>query len=124
MNTYKVLIDGKEEVVQAQKIKGEIWFHYQGQTFQYAPSSRARSGGQGSQNTDPTKILAPMPGKIIKVFKAVGDSVSEGDTVVAMEAMKMEYNLKAGQDMTIAKILVQEGQTVALGDLLVDMEEN
>ena len=65
-----------------------------------------------------------MPGKIIKVFVKEGQAVSEGETIVAMEAMKMEYNLKSVQDMVVKSINCQEGQQVSLGDVLVDLEES
>ena len=117
-------INGKEETVWAQKISGELWFHYQGDTYQYVPESKLRNQSSGAGASDPLKIVAPMPGKILKVFKASGDDVSEGETIIAMEAMKMEYNLKAQGDLSVNKINCKEGDQVAVGDLLVDLKEN
>ncbi|MEM7647470.1 MAG: acetyl-CoA carboxylase biotin carboxyl carrier protein subunit, partial [Pseudomonadota bacterium] len=79
-------------------------------------------GGSGGES-DPSVIVAPMPGKIIKVLKTMGDIVEEGETVVVMEAMKMEYNLKASQKRRVREIHCVPGQAVALGLTLVDMEE-
>ena len=123
MKKFQVLIDGAETEVLAEKIAGRLWIHMNGRTFDYLPASE--DGGLAGQETDldPTKIVAPMPGKIMKIRHSVGDTVEVGDTVVAMEAMKMEYNLKAIQKMKISKILVREGQTVGLGDQLVELEE-
>ncbi len=115
-------IDGKDIEVLAQKISGEVWFHLGGTTYQYTPKiNQNRSSGNAAQ--DPTQILAPMPGKVIKIFVKEDQVVEEGDTVVAMEAMKMEYNLKATKTMKVKSIHCQTGAQVGLGDLLVALEE-
>ena len=62
-----------------------------------------------------------MPGRILGVRTAVGATVSKGDTLVLVEAMKMEHAVRAPKDGTVARILVTEGQMVGLGDLLVEM---
>lgn len=69
-------------------------------------------------------MVSPMPGKVLKVFKQVGDSVKAGETVLVMEAMKMEHAIKASEDGKIAKISHAEGEQVAGGVLLVEMEAN
>lgn len=66
-------------------------------------------------------IIAPMPGKVVKIPVAVGDSVTAGDTVVVLEAMKMQSNYKVNADCTIQEILVQEGDSVAGGQLLIKL---
>ncbi len=116
-------IDGRDVEVLAQKAKGKVWFHWQGDTYEYTPRAAQKASGSGQAALDPTQIVAPMPGKIIKLQKQEGDSVKEGETVVVMEAMKMEYNLKASKEMSIKKILVSENQTVSLAERLVELEE-
>jgi len=68
-------------------------------------------------------ITAPMPGKIIALNCAVGDSVSEGDALVVMEAMKMEQTLTAPRDGIVAEIGADVGELVTDGALLVRLEE-
>jgi acetyl/propionyl-CoA carboxylase alpha subunit len=123
MRRLNIKIDGKDIEVVAQKIAGQVWFHYQGETYQYKPSADGDATGAGTAAQDPTRIVAPMPGKIIKVFSSEGQKVKEGETVVAMEAMKMEYNLKAQQDMVVKKVRCQAGDQVTLGGVLVELEE-
>lgn len=124
MKKFTVEIDGEPVAVIGQKINGKLWLHYNGRTVDYAASSKVQSSsGAQAGVQDPSQLLAPMPGKIVKLNKKVGDSVVAGETIVAMEAMKMEYNLKATQDMKIKSILCRENQIVALGDKLVIMEE-
>ncbi len=65
------------------------------------------------------KILAPLPGTIIDVKVNVGDSVKTGDTVVVLEAMKMQNNIEADCDGKITSVLVTRGDTVMEGAALV-----
>jgi acetyl/propionyl-CoA carboxylase alpha subunit len=67
----------------------------------------------------PLKLTAPMPGKIVKVLVAEGDSVEAGRGVLVMEAMKMENELKAARAGTVQEIRVREGQAVEMGALLL-----
>ena len=67
-------------------------------------------------------IVAPMPGKIVKILVNLGDQVKEGDTLVVFEAMKMQSNLNVVGDCTIGTILVSEGDSVASGQPLIRLE--
>ena len=63
-----------------------------------------------------------MPGKVIKVLAAEGDSVSEGDQVVLMEAMKMEHALKAPYDGTVTEVNVSDDSIVDADQVLATIE--
>ncbi len=67
---------------------------------------------------DPTHIPATMPGMVIHVAVKVGDHVTKGQKLVALEAMKMETAINAERDGTIEKLLVQPGAQVDTNDLL------
>ena len=67
-------------------------------------------------------IKTPLPGVIIDVKVNVGDAVKKGDTVVVLEAMKMENNINADRDGKITAIQVAKGDTVADGAVLIVME--
>lgn len=67
-------------------------------------------------------IAAPMPGKVIGVNVKAGDSVTDGQTLVVMEAMKMEISLKAPADGVVASITVSEGDFVEAGASVVELE--
>ena len=71
---------------------------------------------------DLKQIEAPLPGTIWKVEVEVGNHVKEGDTVLILEAMKMENEIMTEIDGTIKKILVQKGDAVQAGDVLVVLE--
>lgn len=69
--------------------------------------------------TGPLKLMAPMPGKIVKVLVNVGDAVEAGSGVLVMEAMKMENELKTSRAGTVQEIRVREGQAVEMGAVLL-----
>ena len=65
------------------------------------------------------KVTAPLPGTITEVKVTVGQAVKEGDTVVVLEAMKMQNNIEAETNGTIIEIHVSNGDTVMEGKPLV-----
>jgi len=80
----------------------------------YAPPAAAAAGSDG-------KLRAPMDGRIVAIKVAAGDSVSRGQTLIVLEAMKIQHQLKAGLDATIESVAVREGQQVANRTVLVTL---
>jgi biotin carboxyl carrier protein len=76
-----------------------------------APRPGAAAGG--------TKVTTPLPGTILDVFVNVGDQVKSGQTVVLLEAMKMENNIEADTEGTVTSINVRKGDSVLEGDTLI-----
>lgn len=68
------------------------------------------------------KIEAPLPGNIFKVNVNEGDAVKKGQTMMILEAMKMENNILAEKDGVVKSIKVTEGQAVLQGDILAEIE--
>ncbi len=64
-----------------------------------------------------------MPGKILKILVNPGQSVQKGDSLLVMEAMKMEHAIKASYDGILKKMYFSEGQLVEAGAALVDLEK-
>jgi len=60
-----------------------------------------------------------MPGLVLNITKAAGETVARGETVVVLEAMKMENDLSTPHAGTVKEVLVSKGQTVNQGDVLV-----
>jgi biotin carboxyl carrier protein len=73
---------------------------------------------ESSSSAEGVSLKAPMPGMIIRYEKAAGDTVNKGDTVVILEAMKMENALPATESGTIKSINFSTGDSVAKGDVL------
>ena len=65
------------------------------------------------------KVTTPLPGTILDVFVNVGDTVKAGQTVVLLEAMKMENNIEADTAGTVKEVKVRKGDSVLEGDILV-----
>jgi biotin carboxyl carrier protein len=81
---------------------------------------RSRAGSAAARPAaGPQRVVAPMPGKIVRVPVAAGDTVRAGQPLVVVEAMKMENELRAGRDGTVADVLAREGMSVDAGALLV-----
>lgn len=68
-------------------------------------------------------LITQMPGKVVKLMKKEGEKVSKGETVLILEAMKMENEIKSGADGVIKTIYVKEGQALEAGFLMVEIEE-
>lgn len=69
-------------------------------------------------------LIAKMPGKVVKVLKKEGDKITKGESLIIIEAMKMENEIKANCSGSIEKIHVQAGQSINAGDALVSIEQN
>jgi biotin carboxyl carrier protein len=78
----------------------------------------AGSGGVSG----PARVEAPMPGRIVRVLRLVGDRVRAGEGLVVVEAMKMENELRAPRDGVVKEVLVVEGALVEAGTALVVVE--
>ena len=81
-----------------------------------APKAAAPAGAAGS-----VEVTASVPGKICKIEANVGAAVKAGDTVLVLEAMKMEIPVVAPQDGTVASVNVAVGDAVESGDVLATM---
>jgi biotin carboxyl carrier protein len=79
-------------------------------------------GGDGPKQEGPAIVLAPMPGKVVKLLVGVGDVVEAGQPVVVVEAMKMENELRAPSAGTVASVFVAEGQAVEGRAKLIALE--
>lgn len=74
----------------------------------------------GSVGTE--KIMAPMPGTILKVLVSVGQTIKKNQTLCVLEAMKMENEIVASRDGVIASVNVAKGTSVNAGDMLLSLE--
>jgi len=79
----------------------------------------ARRDDRAASGAGPQRVTAPMPGKVVRVLVGAGDLVAARQPLVVVEAMKMENELRAGRDGTVAEIHAREGVSVDAGALLV-----
>jgi biotin carboxyl carrier protein len=82
----------------------------------------AAAGIRPAGLSGPLKIQAPMPGKIVKVIVQEKVAVKEGDSLLIMEAMKMQNELKAPKSGIVSRIEVREGEPVSMSQVLMIIE--
>jgi biotin carboxyl carrier protein len=121
---YSMLLDGRHYEIDVLEMEEASVVLVNGQPFRVdIRRERERRGrpqrGKGEEQANQQWVIAPMPGKVVKLLVQSGDAVQEGDGVVVVEAMKMENELKAPAAGTIAEIRTQEGKAVNGGDVLV-----
>jgi biotin carboxyl carrier protein len=82
-------------------------------------NGRKRRGAAAQDAGGPSRLVAPMPGKVVRVLVQPGDAVTARQPLIVVEAMKMENELRAGRDGTVAEVHAREGQSIDAGALLV-----
>jgi acetyl-CoA/propionyl-CoA carboxylase biotin carboxyl carrier protein len=89
-------------------------------------AERRRGGGRRGKHSPPAgggdELATPMQGTIVKIIASDGQTVSTGDPVVVLEAMKMEQPLTAHKDGTVTGLTVEVGQTVTSGTVICRIE--
>ena len=96
-----------------------VHLSYAGLTLSYtdttlAPASKDAAGSDG-------RMVAPMDGKILKVLVKPGETISKGQTLAVLEAMKMEFAISSGVDSTVTAVACQVGQQVKSRQLLISL---
>jgi biotin carboxyl carrier protein len=86
------------------------------------PRSLRGRKGAGAEEHGPKKLLAPMPGRVVRVLVEELSQVEVGQGVVVVEAMKMQNEIKSPRKGTVQKILAVPGATVSGGDVLAIVE--
>ena len=120
-NLYSLIIDGLTYTLALSKEGKKIELFFKGDLFVFEiPSQRDKGALENLSGID--KISAPMPGRVVKLLKKIGEDVLDGDGVIVVEAMKMESELKTNIDGKITEINVKEGDTVDLGAPLLTIE--
>jgi biotin carboxyl carrier protein len=114
-------IDGKRVTAYISSENTKRWVSVNGQTFVLTKSSSARSRGHGAQHTK-GELTAPMPGQVRAVNVSEGEAVTKGQTLLVLEAMKMEIRVHAPQDGVVKKLFVKQGETVEREQSLLYVE--
>lgn len=118
MKNYRITVNGKTYDVTVEET---------GASAPAAPVAAATAPAKAAPAAAPAapsgaeKVTSPMPGTVLAVKVAVGQSVKKGETVVLLEAMKMENEIPAPRDGVIASISVNKGSSVQAGDLLLSL---
>jgi biotin carboxyl carrier protein len=121
-----LLVGGVSHVATVVDREGTCVVQVGGETYEVLVEEQTRwiirtHGGAAGPGHGQT-LTAPLPGKITHVAVRPGDAVQAGDTLVVIEAMKMENEFKAAGAGTVAEVRVQRGQAVNPGDVLVVLQ--
>lgn len=119
--TANVTVNGEEYKVEWEKPKEEKPV-VKVQPVATKPAPTPAAAPAAAPAVKGNAIKTPLPGVIIDVKVNVGDTVKKGDTVVILEAMKMENNINADRDGKVVSIEVAKGDTVADGAALIVLE--
>jgi biotin carboxyl carrier protein len=120
---FRVEHDGRSDIVYLAGTKSDRWACWNGAVFRRhvdrpaVASSRARARARAVQS-----LVAPMPATVAKVLVQPGAKVTKGETVLLLEAMKMELPIRAPGDGLVTAVHCQEGGLVAAGAVLVEIE--
>lgn len=117
-----LLIDGERVTAYVSSDNTKRWVTINGQTVVLTKSSGTRRSGHGHHHAA-GELTAPMPGQVRAVNVSEGDTVTKGQTLLLLEAMKMEIRIQASQDGIVKKLFVQQGQTVEREQILVTVED-
>ena len=124
---FRVEVDGTAQtlsVASDDKIGGDggarVWVNNRRGQVAFRIAARFKESGRDALVGGPT---SPMPGTVQSVHVTVGQQVSAGDRLVVVEAMKMEHVIRAAADGVVAKVLVEAGQAVTAGRVLVELED-
>src|SRR5579872_4303286 len=117
---YSVLLDGRSFEAHAESGTDCAWITIRGHRFRVAVNdprrwSSRRAGAHGHEREE---ILAPMPGKVVRLLVEPGQAVERGQGIVVIEAMKMQNEMKSHRAGRVAAIPVRAGETVAAGAIL------
>jgi acetyl/propionyl-CoA carboxylase alpha subunit len=116
-----LLIDGEHITAYVSSDGTKRWVTVNGRTYLLTKQTGSRKSGSGYHHTA-GGLTAPMPGQVRMVNVSEGEVVVKGQTLMVLEAMKMEIRIQASMDGLVKKIFVSQGQTVEREQILIEIE--
>lgn len=130
--------DKSKKEYYVRRLAGKSYISEDNKTWSKLPKLTAKSGlvnvnealnvyrgfkPSGLSQAKAGELVTDMPGKVVKVLTTEGAVVQTGDTLIILEAMKMENEIKAGIDGVIKAVHIDEGQVLEAGHLMIEIEE-
>ena len=116
-----LLVDGRPVSAYVSSDGAKRWVTVNGRTYQFTKQSGRRTAAGGHHHAA-GELTAPMPGQVRAVNVSEGDEVTKGQTLIVLEAMKMEMKIQAPMDGVVSSLSVEAGQTVEREQLLIVVE--
>ncbi len=120
-DTWHLDLEGCSVMATVVRERDEIWVALDGEIYRCTPASEDRNDRGAGPGRSP-RITAPLPGKVLDGAVREGQQVAAGDSLVVLEAMKMETVATTDAAGIVTKIHVTPGTMVDVGQLLVDLE--
>ena len=98
-----------------------VWVTIDGEAFAFTVTEHAVKQRSGSRDQD--AFTPPMSATVVRVNVAPGDTVRDGDALIALEAMKMELPIRAPRDGVVRAVHCRPGELVQPGDVLIELED-
>jgi len=117
-----LLVDGESHDVGLRRTADGFEVKLGAETFGVRLAEASAASPAPTPAAGPTRLVAPMPGKVVRVLVREGDAIEAGVGLVVVEAMKMENELRSARSGRVRKIHAREGQAVEGGALLVELE--
>src|SRR5436853_321296 len=117
--TYRIEHDGRNDTVYVAGAAGDRWIFWNGQVFRGDFRSGGTPRSAASRAALGQSLTAPMPARVGRILVRPGLAVKKGDTLVVLEAMKMELPVRAPSDATIAAVHCREGELVQADEILI-----
>jgi biotin carboxyl carrier protein len=118
---YRVEDQGRAEIVYVAGVSGDQWAFWNGQVFRGGRVAAPRAPRRGGHAEAAQALTAPMPATVVSVRVQPGAAVKKGDTVVILEAMKMELPIRSPADATVTAVHCREGELVQPDAVLVEL---
>jgi biotin carboxyl carrier protein len=122
---YLVDRDGEHAIIYVAGTGADRWIFWNGRVFRgeaAVPAGRA-AVSRASRAAAPQSLTAPMPARVVKVLAATGAAVRKGDTVIILEAMKMELPIRAPENAIVGAVHCREGELVAADAVLIELRQ-
>lgn len=119
---YSILLEGRSFEVHVESTGGAYRVHTRGHDVTVEvddPRRWAGAGGRGGSADGRAEIIAPMPGKVVRVLVEEDQKVTEGEGLIVIEAMKMQNEIRSPKTGVVEKVHVQTGETVEQGVSLI-----
>ena len=121
---YRVEVDGRIETVYVAGSAEDRWVFWNGRGFHLDARAQSASAGGRTHRAHGARrqLTAPMPATVIDVHVKPGDTIHKGQTVMLLEAMKMELPIRAMEDAVVAAVHCRKGDLVPGDAILVELE--
>ncbi len=132
--TYRVEHEGRNDIMYVAGPMADRWIFWKGQVFRgewggpdkVRPASASlagpdKVGGAGPDKARPTPVIAPMPARVIRILVQPGSAAKKGETLLVLEAMKMELPVRAPADAIVTAVHCREGDLVQADAVLMDL---